>query len=78
MLSTSPGYDGEGEPAAQHKHQGIAFNSDFDEDQKDIESRSLVTQTMKVRKYFYENVQKLELTKARKCTGVWYNLNQPR
>ena len=46
--------------------KGKAFDSDFYEDQKDIESRNLVIQTMRVRKEFYENEKDLELTKARK------------
>ena len=46
--------------------EGKAFDSDFYEDQKDIERRSLVIQTMRVRIEFYENEKKLELTKARK------------
>ena len=46
--------------------EGKAFNSEFYDDQKNIESRSLVIQTMRVRKEFYENEKQLELTKARK------------
>ena len=46
--------------------EGKAFDSDFYEDQKNVESRSLVIQTMRVRKEFYDNEKNLELTKARK------------
>ena len=46
--------------------EGKAFDCDFYEDQKDCEKRFLVIETMRVRKEFFEQENKLNLLKARK------------
>ena len=46
--------------------EGKGFDSEFYEDQKDVDKRALVIETMRVRKYFYEQQKELEKTQARK------------
>ena len=46
--------------------EGLCFDSDFYEDQKDVSQRNLVIETVRVRKEFVEAEKQLNATKARK------------
>jgi hypothetical protein len=63
----------------KYLEEGKAFDSEFYEDQKDVNKRNLVIQTMRVRKEFYEQEKELEMSKARKYAHKLsaFGLNMP-
>ena len=56
--------------------EGLCFDSDFYEDQKDPALRKLVIETVRVRKEFVEAEKELNATKARKFARVLSALGQ--